>query len=150
MNAGLQTAPGAAPVDRQHNLVDRHVGMRLQLRRTMMGVSRAQLARVLGVTQQQVHKYETGVNRLSAGVLHVIAVTLDVPVGFFFDDLMAEKDPADTRHATLASHAADDPEANALIAAFGRIPSVKLRRKLLMAVQAIAEEQASLRPATPP
>ncbi|MGE4278642.1 MAG: helix-turn-helix domain-containing protein [Magnetospirillum sp.] len=67
--------------------VDTHVGGRLRLRRTLMGLSQTELARSVGLTFQQVQKYESGANRISASRLYHIAEALDVPVSFFFDDI---------------------------------------------------------------
>lgn len=67
--------------------VDTHVGARLRLRRTLMGLSQTELARSVGLTFQQVQKYESGANRISASRLYHIAEALDVPVSFFFDDI---------------------------------------------------------------
>jgi len=72
------------------NAADRHVGARIRERRVMMGLSQQQLARMIGVTYQQAHKYERGLNRISAGRLFEIAVVLGVPVSFFFDGLLAD------------------------------------------------------------
>ena len=69
------------------SLVDHHVGARIRERRTMLGLSQQQLAKMIGVTYQQAHKYERGVNRISAGRLYEIAVVLGVPISWFFDGL---------------------------------------------------------------
>jgi transcriptional regulator with XRE-family HTH domain len=69
---------------------DRHVGARIRERRVMMGLSQQQLARMIGVTYQQAHKYERGLNRISAGRLFEIAQVLGVPVSYFFEGLRSE------------------------------------------------------------
>ncbi len=66
---------------------DRHVGVRIRERRVMLGLSQQQMAELIGVTYQQAHKYERGINRISAGRLHEIAQVLRVPVGYFFEGL---------------------------------------------------------------
>jgi transcriptional regulator with XRE-family HTH domain len=66
--------------------VDAWVGARIQLRRRELGLSQAALGEKLGVSFQQVQKYESGKNRVSAGVLYEISKALDVPVGYFFED----------------------------------------------------------------
>ncbi len=66
---------------------DRHVGMRIRERRLMLGLSQQQLARLIGVTYQQAHKYERGLNRISAGRLFEIAQVLQVPISWFFEGL---------------------------------------------------------------
>lgn len=70
--------------------VDVHVGNRIKLRRMLLGMSQERLGEALGLTFQQVQKYERGVNRVSASRLFDIARVLDVPVGFFYDDLDPE------------------------------------------------------------
>ncbi len=69
------------------NAADRHVGARIRERRVMMGLSQQQLARMIGVTYQQAHKYETGINRISAGRLYQIARALGVDISYFFEDV---------------------------------------------------------------
>ena len=66
---------------------DRHVGQRIRERRVMLGLSQQQLAQLIGVTYQQAHKYERGLNRISAGRLFEIAQVLGVPIGWFFEGL---------------------------------------------------------------
>ncbi len=66
---------------------DRFVGTRIRERRIMLGLSQQQMADMIGVTYQQAHKYERGINRISAGRLFEIAQVLRVPVGFFYEGL---------------------------------------------------------------
>lgn len=66
--------------------VDIHVGSRIRLRRTLMGLSQSELGAALRLTFQQIQKYERASNRVSASVLYRVAQALDVPVSFFFDD----------------------------------------------------------------
>jgi transcriptional regulator with XRE-family HTH domain len=75
--------------------IDRHVGVRIRERRIMLGLTQQQLADLIGVTYQQAHKYERGINRVSAGRLYEIARVLSVPVSHFFDGL--EGHPAEAR-----------------------------------------------------
>jgi transcriptional regulator with XRE-family HTH domain len=74
---------------------DRHVGTRIRERRVMLGMSQQQLAQMIGVTYQQAHKYERGLNRISAGRLYEIAQTLNVPVSWFFEGLATERSASD-------------------------------------------------------
>ena len=69
--------------------VDGHVGIRIRLRRTLMGMSQERLGEALGLTFQQVQKYERGVNRVGASRLFDLSRVLDVPISFFFDDMPA-------------------------------------------------------------
>ncbi len=81
--------PGAKPSPRANN-ADRHVGTRIRERRVMLGLSQQQLAQMIGVTYQQAHKYERGLNRISAGRLYEIAQVLAVPISWFFEGMEAE------------------------------------------------------------
>ena len=67
--------------------IDAHVGARIRLRRTLMGMSQERLGEALGLTFQQVQKYERGVNRVGASRLFDLSRVLDVPISFFFDDM---------------------------------------------------------------
>jgi transcriptional regulator with XRE-family HTH domain len=72
------------------NSADRHVGARIRERRIMLGLSQQQLAVMIGVTYQQAHKYERGLNRISAGRLYDIAQVLSVPISWFFEGIASE------------------------------------------------------------
>ncbi len=72
------------------NPVDVHVGTRVRLRRTLMGLSQEKLGEAIGLTFQQVQKYERGANRIGASRLFDLSRVLDVPVSFFFDDMTEE------------------------------------------------------------
>jgi transcriptional regulator with XRE-family HTH domain len=83
--------------------IDRHIGARLRQRRVMNGLTQQTLADLIGVTYQQAHKYENGVNRISAGRLYTIARVLGVEVGYFFEGLQAEppKEPTPQQRVFL-------------------------------------------------
>ena len=85
----MQSDEGSDRPDREHrpSPIDVHVGGRVRLRRTLMGMSQERLGEALGLTFQQVQKYERGVNRIGASRLFDLARVLDVPIGFFFDDM---------------------------------------------------------------
>ena len=85
--------------DRLPNAIDRYVASRVRERRLEMGMSQEAVAHALGVTFQQFQKYERSINRISAGRLYKIALTLEVPVQYFFEGM---KD----RRKKLAAHAA--------------------------------------------
>lgn len=74
---------------------DRYVGLRIRERRIMLGLSQQQMAEMIGVTYQQTHKYERGINRISAGRLYEIAQVLKVPVSYFFEGLDEESAESD-------------------------------------------------------
>lgn len=67
--------------------LERYVGQQIRHRRIMLGLTQQQLAELVGITYQQAHKYERGINRVSAGRLYQIARVLDVDVSYFFEDI---------------------------------------------------------------
>lgn len=71
--------------------IDKHVGDRIRERRIMMGYTQQEMASLIGVTYQQAHKYERGINRISAGRLYSIAAALNVPINYFFEGLSETK-----------------------------------------------------------
>ena len=85
-NGDNPAAAGDRVVNRATD-TDRYVGSRIRERRVMLGLSQQQMAELIGVTYQQAHKYERGINRISAGRLFEIAQVLGVPVDYFFDGL---------------------------------------------------------------
>ena len=108
--------------------VDVHVGLRLRQRRWAKGLTQQQLAERVGVRFQQIQKYETGENRVSASRLWEIATVLEVPVGYFFEGLDHMPSGDDARSTTLT-----DREALSLVRAYFAIPEDKRRRLLDLA-----------------
>jgi transcriptional regulator with XRE-family HTH domain len=99
MPANAARVPGAKR-RRLHTDIDRFVAHRIGTRRAMVGLTQQQLAGRVGVTFQQVHKYEAGLHCIDAGRLHQIATVLGVEVGYFFDDTDAPSfTPASQRRA---------------------------------------------------
>jgi len=82
----------AQPANRASD-IDRHVGTRIRARRVMLGLSQQQMADLVGVTYQQAHKYERGINRISAGRLFEISQVLGVAVGYFYEELATPRVP---------------------------------------------------------
>ena len=93
--------------------IDRHVGARVRERRIMLGLTQQQLADLIGVTYQQAHKYERGINRVSAGRLYEVAQVLSVPVSYFFDGLQGDDSraisPRERKCLELARNVAQIP-----------------------------------------
>jgi transcriptional regulator with XRE-family HTH domain len=118
--------------------VDRHVGLRIRMRRKEIGVSQERLAEALGITFQQVQKYERGANRVSASKLWEIAASLRTPVGYFYEGL-GDGDAA-TRNGAGAQDFMLTSEGLELMAAFPRILEPAVRRKLVELVCAVAED----------
>ena len=86
-----QPTKKAVPANRA-SAIDRHVGARIRERRIMLGLSQQQMADMIGVTYQQAHKYERGINRISAGRLYEITRVLNVPITYFFEGLDITED----------------------------------------------------------
>ncbi|SDH89901.1 helix-turn-helix domain-containing protein [Roseospirillum parvum] len=130
--------------------VDVHVGRRLRLRRTLLGMSQEQLAAAIGVTFQQVQKYERGGNRISASRLFDVARVLGVPISFFFEDITEEttKDRPTQNLPEQAGLAAMVPAGEAdersksmtleLNRAFWRLPKDQLRTQVLDLLKTMA------------
>jgi transcriptional regulator with XRE-family HTH domain len=126
------------------NPTDKHVGSRVRMRRMMLGMSQEKLGDALGLTFQQVQKYEKGTNRIGASRLQQIAQILQVPVAFFFEGAPAAITGA--RHDGMAeapspAYVSDflaTPDGLALTKAFMKIGDSKLRRRIVDLVEQIA------------
>lgn len=107
--------------------VDVHVGKRVRHRRWMMGMTQQQLAEAVGIKFQQIQKYETGANRISASRLWDISDALRVPVGFFFEGLR-EDESAETEGEDLPPDILANREALELVRSYYAIPEDQRRR----------------------
>ena len=131
---------GRPPTAGNPNPVDIHVGARVRLRRTLLGMSQERLGEALGLTFQQVQKYERGANRIGASRLFDLAKALQVPVGFFFDDLpegVAEGGPPTS--AVQDEDPMQRRETIELVRAFYRIQDPTARRRLYELTRSIAD-----------
>jgi transcriptional regulator with XRE-family HTH domain len=81
--------------------IDDHIGALIRARRTMLGLSQQQFAKRIGLTYQQTHKYEHGINRVSAGRLYEIARALDVPITYFYEGIGDENSPQLAPHQRM-------------------------------------------------
>jgi transcriptional regulator with XRE-family HTH domain len=123
------------------NPVDVHVGSRVRLRRTLLGMSQEKLADALGLTFQQVQKYERGANRIGASRLHQLSRILEVPVSFFFEEMGASPPPAAHPGGDGAGFEHDPMtkrETLELVRAYYRIPDEKVRKRIFEMVKAVA------------
>jgi transcriptional regulator with XRE-family HTH domain len=125
------------------NPIDRHVGSRVRMRRMMLSMSQEKLGDALGLTFQQVQKYEKGANRIGASRLQNIAAILQVPVAFFFEGLPAQDggELPGLSEAPSPSYVSDflaTSDGLSLTKAFVRIKDSKLRRKIVDLVEQIA------------
>lgn len=119
--------------------VDLHVGIRIRMRRKEMGVSQERLAEALGITFQQVQKYERGANRVSASKLWEVAAALKTPVAYFYDGL-GDGEAAATGERDAAQEFLLSSEGIELMAAFPRIAEPAIRRKIVELVRVVADE----------
>jgi transcriptional regulator with XRE-family HTH domain len=125
--------------------IDLHVGSRVRLRRTLMGMTQEKLGHALGLTFQQVQKYERGANRIGASRLYDLSRVLDVPVSFFFDDINPKIAAALDGTAGTRPVYEPDPmmrrETLELMRAYYRIASGETRRRLFELVKAMASDK---------
>lgn len=128
------------------NPIDIHVGSRLRLRRMMMGMSQEKLGEQLGLTFQQIQKYEKGTNRIGASRLYQLAQVLDIPVHFFFEELsfqetsMATPSFKDAPSENFVLEFLSTREGLELNRAFVQITDPKVRRKVIDLVRALSDE----------
>ena len=130
-----------------NNAIDVHVGRRVRLRCTLLGMSQEQLGDALNITFQQVQKYERGSNRVSSSRLWDIGQILDVPVSFFFDDMSRETmehSPRRMLHRTESEYEEQrvDPMARRetleLVRAYYRIENQQVRKRITEMVKAVS------------
>jgi transcriptional regulator with XRE-family HTH domain len=139
-------------VKKSPNPIDRHVGSRVRMRRVMLGMSQEKLGEALGLTFQQVQKYEKGINRIGASRLQQISRTLDVPPAYFFEgapsfepETAPELGAAGVAEDSPTSYVADflsTPEALQLNMAFARIHDPKIRKRIVDLVCSLAGTEA--------
>lgn len=127
--------------------VDIFVGARISLRRSALGLSQTALAQQLGVSFQQVQKYEKGTNRVGASRLQDIASILSAPVSYFFENAPSKEASAMPVHAEEPANAmvmefCSSAEGLTLNRAFVKISSPKTRKRIIELVRALADEQA--------
>ena len=124
------------------NPIDVHVGSRIRLRRNMLGMSQEKLGESLGITFQQIQKYEKGTNRVGASRLQAISSILEVPVSFFFENAPGEAGQgfAEESSATYVVDFLSSTEGLRLNRAFVRITDPKVRGKIIDLVRALADD----------
>ena len=128
--------------ERHPNPVDLHVGARIRMRRKILGVSQERLAEDLGLTFQQVQKYERGANRVSASKLYEIARSLQSPVGYFFEGLGSTGEGMAETGEPFVHDFLMTAEGLELATLFPKITRLKVRRRILELVRSMAEEEA--------
>ena len=129
------------------NPVDKYVGSRVRRRRIMLGMSQEKLGEALGLTFQQIQKYEKGTNRVGASRLQQISEVLQVPVSFLFDGgpsgVVGVDGSAESVSPAYIADFLATSEGLALTRAFTRIPDSKLRRSIVDLVEQIADREAA-------
>lgn len=124
--------------------IDVHVGSRVRMRRTLLGMSQERLGRELGLTFQQIQKYERGANRIGSSRLFDLSRALDVPVSFFFEEMPASVDSGVGPIATAVPTDEElDPMAKRetleLVRAYYRIPDALTRKRLVELIKSVAK-----------
>jgi transcriptional regulator with XRE-family HTH domain len=133
------------------NPIDVHVGKRLRLRRTLLGMSQERLGEMLSLTFQQIQKYERGVNRIGSSRLYELGQILDVPVSFFFDDMAGRREPCGNRRlepglgedSRVFDYSLEDSlplesrETLELVRAYYRINDTQVRKRLFELAKAL-------------
>ncbi|SNB75998.1 Helix-turn-helix [Arboricoccus pini] len=135
MSADDTKTPGYGQEGRRTQDVDRHVGNRIRERRTLLGLSQQDMANLIGVTYQQAHKYERGVNRVAAGRLYQVAQVLGVPVAFFFEGIEEETPVQPTQQQRMLLE---------LARLFTSVPDRRHQEALCALARALADPGASI------
>jgi len=142
------TGRGAVYSTKAPNPIDIHVGSRVRLQRVLIGMSQQKLGRLLGLTFQQVQKYEKGINRIGASRLFELAQIFAVPVQFFFDELPITDGLAsvpgfsESESETNYSEFLNSREGIELNRAFQQIKDPKVRKNVVELVRAMADKQS--------
>ncbi len=126
------------------NPTDVHVGSRIRMRRNILGMSQERLGDKLGITFQQIQKYEKGTNRVGASRLQAIASILEVPVSYFFESApgrdLGDAGQADGKSTAYVADFINSSEGLQLNRAFARVSDPKIRRRIIDLVKALAAE----------
>jgi transcriptional regulator with XRE-family HTH domain len=142
----MSVPANSVPAKKIPNPIDRHVGARVRMRRLLVSMSQEKLGEALGITFQQIQKYEKGANRIGASRLQQIAKILGVPVEFFFDgapsgDVGASAGFGEMPQPSFVSDFMATSEGVQLTRAFVRIADPQVRRRLIDLVETLAEKR---------
>ena len=128
---------------KQANPIDAQVGNRVRIRRMLIGMSQEKLGDLLGLTFQQVQKYEKGVNRIGAGRLYEVSRILGVPIDFFYEGVASsESGMAESESPPPVMEFVSSGEGLQLSLAFMKIKDPKVRKRMLDLVKSLAEDEA--------
>lgn len=119
--------------------IDKYVGQRLKLRRTLLSLSQEQLASRANITFQQIQKYERGFNRISAGRLFEFASILSVPISYFYDGYPNTEQTKGTQEPTIQDGLLNTPEIIKLVKAYNEIKDQSIKKKMLSMLIAISK-----------
>ncbi|MCL6653818.1 transcriptional regulator [Agrobacterium rubi] len=125
------------------NDIDIHVGSRIRMRRVMLGLSQEKLGDGLGITFQQVQKYEKGTNRVGASRLQHISELLDVHISYFFEGSPGSADDKPLAEPSLLSQFMNSKEGISLARAFCTIEDSRVRRRVLELVQSLGNSSGT-------
>jgi transcriptional regulator with XRE-family HTH domain len=143
---GRRLSPTGKP-----NPIDVHVGHRVRVRRSLLGMSQTKLGDAIGLTFQQIQKYERGTNRVSASRLYEFTRVLDVPVSYFFDEMVSDLANKGRLHALDFTEKTPEPhkvdpmtrrETLELVRAYYKITEPKVRKRLFEMVKSVAARPA--------
>jgi transcriptional regulator with XRE-family HTH domain len=152
-SVGSFETPAGDSGENRPSPIDVHVGSRIRLRRTLMGMSQERLGEALGLTFQQVQKYERGVNRVGASRLYDLSRVLDVPISFFFDDMQGQMAGGEAGLAGFAERQegfgahAEDPlakrETLELVRAYYRITDPAVRKRVFDLIKSMGPSEVA-------
>lgn len=130
----------------EHDDVDTYVGKRIRERRKIMGMTQQNLAAELGLSFQQVQKYERGSNRVGAGKLVQLSRALDVPVSYFFEEIEVDrqKEIEISERPTIDPHILSHAQVLAVVKSLIGIQDDKVRRKLIDLIESVYESEQAL------
>lgn len=128
-----------------HHPIDVHVGSKLRERRNLLRISQEKLGRDLGLTFQQIQKYEKGANRVGASRLYEISQLLSVPTAYFFEDIPEELQNGNSgvaeQNASYMSQSIDKKESQQLIRAFYSIRDEETRKRVMELIKTIGDHE---------
>ena len=147
----MATSTRDPALKRSPNSVDLNVGARVRSRRLAIGLTQDKLAKAVGITFQQIQKYEKGVNRIGAGRLQDISRVLGAPVSYFYADLpVVMNERSREARAVKAKPPSDLPaETLQLIKSFAKVSDPEARRSLIALAEALARQASGIPPSTP-
>ena len=149
--AGPRSSRGQMPSGKP-NPVDVHVGGRVRLRRTLLGMSQEKLGEAIGLTFQQVQKYERGANRIGASRLWDLSRVLECPISFFFEEMDESTASASPRNLNVESADIEPPESDPmakretleLVRAYYRIKDYHVRRRIYELAKSLSTAEESI------